>query len=292
VRDCCPHHQMSAEPTTSEGAATDSAAASSTARVPSASAVPTLAIPTSAVPADASGPDSITLALSLLVPLIIAVYFLFRGAKGGSGRKLVLFGPVGGGKSAVNHQLRYGRMVPTVSSMAVASATFVPVIPSGADGAPPAKPATVVDVPGSGRLRMQLLEEASSASALLCVLDGTQLATQAREAAGMLFEVLSHDPVARRKLPVLVAVNKSDTPGAASPLVARKAIEQEVQRVRLARTTMADTSGRDKTYKGIAEDDGQPFSFDSLDTNVVNFASISATKPELAAVHKLLEGLR
>jgi len=142
-------------------------------------------------------------------------------------------------------------------------------------------------------MRTQLLEEAATASALLCVLDGTQLAAQAREAAGMLFEVLSHDPIVRRKLPVLVAVNKSDVLSVATPLAARKALEQELQRVRLARTTMADTSGRDKTtLHGVAADDGGLFSFDKLDTNAVSFASTSATKPELTKVLDLINMLR
>jgi small GTP-binding protein len=226
-----------------------------------------------------------TLLLTVILSLLIPVLYIFRSSKKSSSRKLVIFGPVGGGKSAIYHRLRFGRVVPTVSSMTVTSATFVP---NGLEG----KPMHIVDVPGSGRLRAQLLEQVSDASALLCVLDGTQLSVQAREAAGVLFEVLSHEPVARRKLPVLVAVNKVDSPGAATPTAARKAIEQEVQRVRLARTTLSDTSGRDKKFSGIAEDDGRPFSFDHLETNTVVFAAISATKPELSAVHSLLKTLR
>lgn len=287
------------EPTTGADAASDAAAdaasagssapgadtaASAAAGIPSMPVPSVPAIPSVPAPPAVAGFDP-TLLLSVLLPVLIAVFLLFRGNKASGSRKLVLFGPVGGGKSAIYHRLRFGRVVPTVSSLTVTDATFVP---HGREG----KPANVVDVPGSGRLRAQLLQQASSASALLCVLDGTQLGAQAREAAGMLFEVLAHDPVARRKVPVTVAVNKADAPGAATPTAARKAIEQEVQRVRLARTTMGDTSGRDKTYRGIAEDDGQPFSFDHLETNAVSFAATSATKPELSAVHKLLEALR
>lgn len=233
-----------------------------------------------------------TTMVGLLVPALIMLFVIYLStrAKSGRGHKLVICGPVGGGKSAIYHQLRFGRVVPTVSSMMAASATFVPIV--DAEGNREGKAAEIVDVPGSGRLRVQLLEEAANASALLCVVDGTQIAQQAREAAGMLFEVLSHDSIARRKLPVLVAVNKADVPGAATPVAAQKAIEQEVQRVRLARTTMADTSGRDKMFRGIAEDDGKPFTFDSLENNAVSFAATSATKPDLSAVHKLCASLR
>lgn len=229
----------------------------------------------------ADSDQTTTLLLSLLVPLAIIVLYLLFGRSGSGGRsggrrKLVLFGPVGAGKSAIYHRLRFGRVVPTVSSMMTASATFAPTGSAGGS-----KPAHVVDVPGSGRLRAQLIEEASGAGALVCVIDATQLAAQAREAAGMLFEVLSLDSVVRGRPPLLIAVNKQDCSGAASAAAARKALEQEVQRVRLARTTMADTSGRAKALKGIADDSsGEPFSFDDIGS-AVTFAGTSATKPDL-----------
>uniref|UniRef100_A0A7S2I9C4 Signal recognition particle receptor subunit beta n=1 Tax=Haptolina brevifila TaxID=156173 RepID=A0A7S2I9C4_9EUKA len=233
-------------------------------------------------------PSSLTppvLLLSLLLPLLLAFLFLRRGKK--SGRKLVIFGPVGGGKTAIYHWLRFGRIIPTVSSMQPTSASFVPS-GSMASGN---RPTLVVDVPGSGRLRSTLLEEASSAAALVCVIDATQLVTQARDAAGMLFEVLSHDPVARRQPPVLIAVNKQDCIGAATNAAARKTIEQEVERVRLARTTMEDTSGRTKQVRGIADDSQGAFSFDHL-ANKVTFAATSATKLQLTPLLELIADIR
>ena len=142
-----------------------------------------------------------------------------------------------------------------------------------------------VDMPGSGRLRARLVEEAASAAALVCVLDGTQLAAQAREAAQSLYDVLSHPAVARRMPPLLILVNKSDAGAAATPAAARKALEQEVPRIRLARTTMEDTSGRSKPPRGgIAHSSaGESFSFDMLGNDVA-FAACSATKPDVEAL--------
>ena len=220
-----------------------------------------------------------TLLVSLLLPVVLAliVFVLFARRTSGGRRKLVLFGPVGAGKTALFHQLRYGRVVPSVSSMELTSASFVPSAGGGGG-----RPIHAVDVPGSGRLRARMLEEAASSSALVCVVDGTQLVAQAREAAGMLYEVLTHEPLARRPPPLLIAVNKQDGTGAATPAAARKAIEQELQRVRLARTTMEDTSGRTKAVRGFAASDG-PFTFDEL-SGEVSFAAVSATKPDVAAL--------
>jgi signal recognition particle receptor subunit beta len=185
-----------------------------------------------------------TLLLSLLLPVLIAVFLLF-GRRGGArrGARLVLFGPVGGGKSALYHRLKHGRVIPTVSSMEPASSSFVLKAPEG--GAPTA-PVHVSDVPGSGRLRERLKDEAGTAAALVCVLDGTSMASQAREAAGMLFDVYAHESVARRPPPLLVALNKCDLAGSAAASATKTALETEVQRVRVARTSMADTSGSSK----------------------------------------------
>ena len=80
-------------------------------------------------------------------------------------------------------------------------------------------------------------------------------------------------------------MNKRDAPGAATPAAVRKALELEVPRIRLARTTMEDTSGRSRAPKGgIADDSGSgTFSFDDLG-NAVSFVATSATKPDVAAI--------
>lgn len=206
---------------------------------------PELATTSTAQGLDALGSSPVLL-LSVLLPLLLfALTFLRR--KKSSGNRVLLFGPVGGGKSALYHRLKHGRVIPTVSSMEPTSGTFVPLT---GGGAPLTKQLNVCDMPGSGRLRDRLKAEAAGAAALVCVVDGTQLAAHARETAGMLFDVFSQEGVVRRPPALLVAVNKSDVATCAAPAAARKSIEQEVQRVRLARTTMEDTSGRD-TQVGV-----------------------------------------
>ena len=54
--------------------------------------------------------------------------------------------------------------------------------------------------------------------------------------------------------------------------------------MRLARTTMGDTSGRDKQGRArILDDSAGPFSFDQLG-HAVSFEATSATKPEVGAI--------
>lgn len=151
-----------------------------------------------------------TLLLSLLLPLLIAAvfYFAFFGKSSkASGDKVLLFGPMGSGKTSLSLQLRFGKIAPTYTSL---QKTVSRCQVQSGDQPALSKSITLVDMPGTGRLRTQLLSEAASASVLACVLDGTQLAAQCKEAAGMLFDVLALEAVQRRSPAILVVVNKSE----------------------------------------------------------------------------------
>ena len=127
----------------------------------------------------------------LIGALLIAVLFLsFRRRKGPGGEKLLLFGPVGSGKTSLYLQLRFGRVVPTLTSMKKTMGTFA-LSTDQQNTSSNMRAVHVVDVPGTGRLKSQLLKEAASATVLCCVVDGTQIAAQAKQAAGLLFDVLS-----------------------------------------------------------------------------------------------------
>ena len=174
------------------------------------------------VPEEQASPIDPVLVASVLLPLLIAAFFLLRGGGGSGGKKVVLFGPMGGGKTSMYLHLRFGRAIPSHTSMQLTSATFAPKC-EGASGSD--KPLTVVDVPGEPRLNYQLLAELSSASVLVCVLDATKLPTHAKEAAQVLYDVLTHESVQRRAPALVIAANKSDVRGAASPDTVRATLE-------------------------------------------------------------------
>eukprot|EP00310_Coccolithus_braarudii_P014505 CAMPEP_0183338496 /NCGR_PEP_ID=MMETSP0164_2-20130417/5768_1 /TAXON_ID=221442 /ORGANISM="Coccolithus pelagicus ssp braarudi, Strain PLY182g" /LENGTH=231 /DNA_ID=CAMNT_0025508353 /DNA_START=48 /DNA_END=743 /DNA_ORIENTATION=- len=220
---------------------------------------------------------------TLVLGLIFVLLFLCRGAGKSRGNKLVLFGPEGGGKTALAMQIRFGRASPTLTSMQSTAAMCT--LPGETIDSPPGPSVELVDVPGSGRLRVQLLAEAGSAGVLACVLDATSLQRQCKEAAGMIFDVLTNDLVVSRALPLLVVVNKNDVRGSASLQAARSQLESEVQKVRLARTTMTDTSNKTEQARGIADASAGSFSFDQLATPV-EFMAASATQPNLRAFVK------
>ena len=226
-----------------------------------------------------ASPIDPVLVASVLLPLLIAAFFLLRGGGGSSGKKVMLFGPMGAGKTSMYLHLRFGRAIPSHTSMQLTSATFAPKC-EGASGSH--KPITVVDVPGEPRLNYQLLAELSSATVLVCVLDATRLPTHAKEAAQVLYDVLTHETVQRRAPALVIAANKSDVRGAASPDSVRATLETELQRVRLARTTMQDISGSSLAKGSLADPDGPDFHFDQLRPAVQVLPTAAGEAPKLA----------
>ncbi len=225
----------------------------------------------------ASLPEQLPLLLfSVLAAVVLAYLILFRRRGGARGaRKVVFFGPIKAGKTATVHRLRFGRVVPTYSSME--STTAVVKVPTGAGDA--TRDVTVVDTAGAGQLRHELLREASGASGLVLLLDGTKLADHAKVAADQLFDIYSKEKAQRRPPPLLVAVNHSDKAGAVPPATARKSVETEVDRVRLARTTMADHGETALKPRGIADKSKGAFSFDHLGATVTYAHSSVRRRP-------------
>jgi len=225
--------------------------------------------------------DTVVLLLSILLPLLlIGLFFGLRSGGGSRGDKLLVFGPMGSGKTCLYLQLRYGKAQPTFTSMQPTAARFGFHSALEKQGGPPPGPVSFVEMPGSGRLRPQLLGEAPSAAVLACVLDATRIAAQCKEAAGMLFDILTIDSVQRRAAPLIIVINKVDARGAGSAQAARAALEAEIHKVVLSRTSMVDTSDRAKRLSGIADASLGPFAFDQI-SHKVEFISASATKPDL-----------
>ena len=86
----------------------------------------------------------------------------------------------------------------------------------------------MVDVPGHERLRYRYADLLPITRAIVFVVDATTLTQQIRPVAEYLYKVLIHPQTQRARLPVLVALNKSEASKAATADKAQNQLEEEM----------------------------------------------------------------
>jgi signal recognition particle receptor subunit beta len=230
-----------------------------------------------------------------------------RGAAPRQGPLVVLAGPSNGGKTAIFLRLRDGAasasstappppLPATVASMAANSA---PARVRAAPGRAAARTVTVLDVPGHASHRPRLEQALAEASGVVFVVDSADVSPHRTDAADCLYDVLAGAGFAKRRLPLLVACNKSDLElDAHSADFVRKTLERQLDAMRKTRT-----AGIGRTAAAAASDGGggmlllgvpadQPFSFAAMaPRHRVTLAEVSALQGKLAEVEAFAAGV-
>jgi len=211
-------------------------------------------------PAGASAAALLGLAVLVLLLLLSSARALASPRARAQRSTVLVCGPPGGGKSALAHALLFGRAPETISGLSENELRGPLRARAGEFGEPPAPGApgqpvvTLVDFPGAALLRRPLLRRAERAGAVCLVVDAAGDAAHLAAAADLAFDLLTSRallaaaaaaPAARP--PLLVVANKADARGARSPAALRKAIEEELARLRRSRGAVA--------VAGAAEED-------------------------------------
>ena len=167
------------------------------------------------------------IALSLVVGLV-AIFVLFSGSKSsgstGSGSALTLVGEMGSGKTALFVTLTTGKFAKTYTSMAPNEAALddAPTLAA----APAAKSLKLVDLPGHGRYRFLFPSAFARSRAVVFTVDATN-ASAFKQAAALLYSVLTDPALYARRVPVIVACTKSSRADTAVLPVARVTADLE-----------------------------------------------------------------
>ena len=109
---------------------------------------------------------------------------------------------------------------------------------------------------------------------------------RSRAVAEHLFAVVSDPVVQRRRLPVLVACNKSEKITAHPVEFIKKRLEKEIEALRQTTGTLADTSGA--AAAAAVGKPGVEFKFEHLARNVVDVVATSVAEGNLDAVRAFL----
>ena len=210
-----------------------------------------------------------------------------RGKVGGGGDVVLLCGACGAGKTCMFQTLRGGSpYLTTVTSMTENEARF-PVEGKSAKRGVVSKQTHLVDLPGHPRLRAMLDKHAPGARAVVFVVDAVDFTAQRRAVAEHLFAIVSDPVVQRRRLPILVACNKSEKITAHPADFVRKRLEKEIEALRTTRGTLEDTGGGESVTGSVGLD-GAEFAFEHQRSNKVEAAGCAVAGNDLESVREFI----
>ncbi|KAL3161410.1 hypothetical protein ABBQ32_010300 [Trebouxia sp. C0010 RCD-2024] len=212
--------------------------------------------------------------LIVLAALLFTLGLIRLYLSKGKGNAVLLLGPSGSGKTTLFLQLRDGDTHNgTVASMQENAGTFA----LSTEQAHKVKPVQVVDVPGHPKVRSRFEGHIDGARGIIFVLDSVDFMGQKTTVAEQLLEVLVHPTVRRRRIPVLIACNKSDE-GAKAHTVdfVRKRLEREINQIRQTQGTLEDSGG--VTSVDIMGNVQEEFTFEALQRkNRMSVTSVSCS---------------
>ncbi len=150
----------------------------------------------------------------------------------------------------------------------------------------------MVDIPGHPRMFSRLLSEhADRTRGIIFVVDSVDFMPQKEQIAEQLYDVLAHPVISGRRLPVLLACNKSDCGTKAHTMeFIRKRLEKAIDQLRSSRSAMSDDSKRNEVL-GRAD---EAFSFAGLAKAHgarLSVTDLSALEGQIQSVQQFLFGM-
>ena len=221
-------------------------------------------------------------------------------SKPGSGDAVLLAGACGAGKTSLLMALRgSASTLGTVTSMDVNDASVTVEDARGkktksGSAATTTKRARVVDLPGHPRLRAKIDAHASRARGVVFVLDAVDFAANRGEVAERLHALLADPAIRKRRVPFLVACNKSEKITAHPIEFIKTRLEKEIDAlVRTAAGQLQDTAEGDGRARAASTggdaaprvtrrgaDPKKPFAFENAVAEV-SFSAVSVAENDL-----------
>jgi len=242
----------------------------------------------------------------VLLVLIAVVAFVLHGRRQ-KGDVILLTGAMDVGKTTLVQYLRHGALPTygTVPSMKLVEHRFVPspkVVQLNASDTSRLQGRRWIEVPGHPALRADIEKYASATVAQIIMLDAANPGTITAAAALLFDAVYVRDFLdSSRRVPILVACNKSDVADSASIKSILNAMEKDVEKCRVAALSASSTSSAADFSLSERSDDKailaerrrrqkrleQTFSFDGLG-RTIQTASISVVKADLGPILNFL----
>jgi len=232
--------------------------------------------------------------VAVLVGIGGVVYLLCAGGpkkRRFKGDAVFLLGLCDSGKTSMLFLLRDGlqdgALHPTHTSQAPNEDTFVPA------GLEDRKPLRVIDFPGHGRLRPQLIEMLEDCAAVVFLIDACTFATQARQVAELLLDLMTSTALLKHCDKMLVVCGKIDAlpdelAGISPKMMVKKRLETEIEGVRHSRGQGLDDIAQSMRVE--LEVEGATFRWSDAPLEV-EFCDASAKEGSVQPIHTFLQKL-
>lgn len=216
---------------------------------------------------DGSPDNTIPLLVGVAVGILTLLLIYLFSKRRSLGRDVLITGICDSGKTTILSQLVSSKTGQTYTSMNH-NRFSLPVENKAA--------VELVDVPGSDRVRGQVIDEFSgSARAVVFVVDSNTVSKQVRDVAEFLHFLLTNKNINSNSPPLLIVCNKQDSGMAKSAGAVQALLEKEIEKVRMTKgNQLAGTQNesRDSVFLGR---EGKAFELKDLSCKV-DFEEASA----------------
>eukprot|EP01120_Amphizonella_sp_Union-15-10_P016149 TRINITY_DN8428_c0_g1_i1.p1 TRINITY_DN8428_c0_g1~~TRINITY_DN8428_c0_g1_i1.p1 ORF type:complete len:273 (-),score=34.70 TRINITY_DN8428_c0_g1_i1:32-850(-) len=204
------------------------------------------------------------------------------------GNTILLLGLSDSGKTSLFLKFRLGKLRNTVTSMTVNEDTFFVHSERKAK-----QPIHFVDFPGFDRLRGESSYQKflSQASAIIFMIDSVEFRSQKGSIGEFIYGLFVNPTVRKRKIPFLIACNKSELVNAVDVATIKNQIESELNQVRQTQASKPKGQGAEQTEEIFLGVEGTQFKFEQL-PNKIQFVECDVVndnlKPILAFIRKII----
>jgi len=226
-------------------------------------------------------PMLVGILFAVLAVFLTIMYFYIRNTK--RGRYILIVGPTESGKTALFARLGFGKNVESVTSTS----------PNVTEYEVPGKaPLILKDLPGHEKLRMQFWDSNKvGVRGIIFLVDAAGGSKCIRDAAEVLYDILT-DPIVNSVKPfILIIANKQDLPTAKGTKVLRLHLEREITTLRLTKSASLQTTGGKSSAPRTLGKPDVDFDFDHLHPIKVEFCegATNSDESELKLVTNWLE---
>lgn len=210
------------------------------------------------------------IALSLVVGLII---FLTRGSKE---KNVYLVGLAGSGKTTLFYKIIAKEKVSAITSQVPNSF----VITEGK------RSLNFVDLPGHPRIRTEVMNKVKEATAIIFTIDSETILKLINDITNFLYDILSDPIIIQKKIPILIAITKTDIVGSRDIDFIQQELQKEIEFVRSNRLT-SNYVEDGKSEQLFLGEEGKEFTFNQL-INPISFVSCSVNHDDISQVNDFL----